>query len=483
MAPHSMALREIQGRSVRIGDARWDRATMQLTVRGEAAKLTWRAAAAFGLLVEARGEVVTREDLQKHVWGDVQMDYSVVSQCIKSIRRALDPAPGGASYIETVARVGYRLAVEVVEDQESPAPPEPVKRPGLWMWVAAGLGVVLAAAGGLFLYKAAEKRQQADELVQRGFGLLRRGTANSGGQATVLFREAFTLIPDFPPATAGMAEAAARLGNFSFDQALSLARRAAEADPSCAECQSVLGYVLGVRMWRWEEAGRYLQRAVELNPKSASHRVYLTEWLMVHGRLAEASRQAEEATRLEPANPRGWTLLAAVRYFQQRYAESIRAAEHSASLDRQHPSAPMWNYHSFMRLGDDQNAVIGRAKTLAALTTDYERTYLEFASRYFNVLSKSGRRGLAELWLEDVSKGRAIDVHRYNRALWLAWIGEHERALAELEAGLKSRPYQIIYTAADPAFAPLRSNPRFQQVVRGLGLRPAEPAARITSLR
>ena len=61
-------------------------------------------------------------------------------------------------------------------------------------------------------------------------------------------------------------------------------------------------------------------------------------------------------------------------------------------------------------------------------------------------------------------------MHRYNRALWQAWIGEYDQALAELEAGVKSRPYQMIYTAVDPAFKSLRANPRFQKVVRDIGL-------------
>jgi DNA-binding winged helix-turn-helix (wHTH) protein/Tfp pilus assembly protein PilF len=482
MVPHEREIKDLQSRTVRIGEAQWDRTTLQLTVRGESVKLTWRAAAAFSLLVEARGGVVTREDLQRHVWGDVQMDYSVVSQCIKTIRRALDPAPGGDSYIETVARAGYRLAVEVVEESQTleanqastariaPAAEVQPPRRRWWLWLAGTMGMALAVAGGMLVYKEAEKREQANRLVERGFQLLRRGNNNAGSQATILFRDALNLIPDYPPATAGMAEAASRMGNYSFDHALALARKAADGDPKCSECQSVLGQILGVRMWRWEEAGRHLNRAIELNPGSASHRIYRTEWLMVQGRLEEAAREAEEATRLEPANPRVWTILAAVRYFQKRYADSVREAEHSASLDPQHPSAPIWMYHSYMRMGDDPNAVMGKAKSLAAHSLDPSGTYKETASRFFDELKRSGRRGVAAMWIEDVANGRAREVHRYNRALWFAWIGEYEDALEELEAGIQSRPYQIIYAAADPAFESIRGNPRFQAVVRSLGL-------------
>lgn len=87
-------------------------------------------------------------------------------------------------------------------------------------------------------------------------------------------------------------------------------------------------------------------------------------------------------------------------------------------------------------------------------------------------MKKSGHKGLAHHWIEEVTTGKALGVHRYNRALWFAWCGEYEEALAELEAGLQSRPYQMIWTAAEPAFIPLRSNPHFQKVIRGIGLTP-----------
>ena len=166
MTGNGAVFKELQTRLVSIGEIGWDRTTRQASLRGEPVKLTWRTAAAFSLLVEARGGVVTREEFERQVWGDAQMDYSVVSQCIKTLRRALDPAPGGASYIETVARAGYRLAVEVVEEPEAvsaepvaPAPVAPRRGRPLWPWLALALGVVLAVLAGLFVYQSAHKRQ------------------------------------------------------------------------------------------------------------------------------------------------------------------------------------------------------------------------------------------------------------------------------------------------------------------------------------
>lgn len=451
-----------------LGDAQWNRATRTLLLRGQPVKLPWRATAILSLLIEARGEVITREDLERQVWGDVQMDYSVLSQTIKTLRRALDPPPHGDSYIETVARVGYRLAVAV---NESPGLPPPSPSPSWRRWAVPLALLLLLAALGLFVYNRYERRRQADFLVNKAFQLLRRGTNESGSQAGLLFREALLVIPNYSPANAGIAESAARVGKVTMDHALAQARLAVRDDPSCSECQSILGYILGVRMWRWKEAFPHLERAVTLNPSSASHRIYFAEWLMVHDRLAEAEHQAREATRLAPENPRVWSILAAVRFMQARYQDAIREGEKAASLDIHHPSAFLWPYHSFFQLGDARNGLLYRAKLLAAHHVDADRATVEYSGKFHSLLERSNPQTLLNSWITEVSSGRPLEVQRYNRALWFMWSGNPDAALAELEAGLKSRPYQMIYTAVDPTFAPLRTNPRFRAVVAGLGLR------------
>ncbi len=448
--------------------------TLQLIRRGEPVKLNWRAAAVLGHLVEARGEVVTREELQRKVWGDVHMDYSVLSQAVLTLRRTLDPPPSGGSYIETVARAGYRLAVEVTDLPDEPSTavePAPVRQTRRYWLFAAVIALSLIAAATLVRYsQQAARNHRADELVEKAFHLLRRGTGESSSQAALLFREAMILKPDYPPAVAGIAESAARAGQFTFQHALDQARRAAEDDPKCSECQSILGWILGMRQWRWQESLTHLEQAVRLNGEYAQHRLNLAEWLMVHGRAEEAAREAERATRLEPENPNVWSTLAAARYFQRRYQDSIVEAEKAASLDLHHPSGFIWAYYSHMMLGEDHHAAVGRAKSIAALSTDPGRALGEWLPKFEQALALGGRKGLARFWIDEVSRGRALQVHRYNRARWSMWSGDPESALSELEAGLLSRPYQMIYVAADPMFTALHSSPRYREVVRRVGL-------------
>lgn len=460
-------------RSASFGEARWDRVSRRLTLRGQPVKLAWRLGEALDLLVAARGGVVGKAEFHRQIWGDVQMDDSVIPHCIRSLRRIIDPAPGGGSYIETVPGSGYRLAVEVSWDEPDTLPPHrPASpwrtRPFLWTAVTVAVFVSSGAAATLYWLKET-RRDSASALVERGYRLLRAGNRPDGYRASQLFREAAGILPGFPPANAGLAEAAARLGERDFHPALALARQAAADDPECAQCQVTLGFVLGVRMWKWQEAGRPLRRAIELAPSSAAARISYAEWLMVNNRLDEAAREALAASRLEPGEPRAWSILAAIRYFQHRYHDSIRESDRAANLDFFHPSAYFWAFRSHLQLGDDANAVLARVKEVNAVDNNGDAMLARLLPRYFTLLKSGGRRAVAQAWLEDVGTGRPREVHRYNRATWYMWIGDHENALAELEAGISSRPYQMIYTAVDPAFAPLRTNPRFQRVVRGLG--------------
>lgn len=96
----------------------------------------------------------------------------------------------------------------------------------------------------------------------------------------------------------------------------------------------------------------------------------------------------------------------------------------------------------------------------------------KFQDTYVAILEQRGRAGVARAWIHEVRNGSPREVHRYNRAMWFAWIGEFDNALEELEAAVKARPYSLIYAGVDPIFTLLRSNPRFQAVLKQVGLPP-----------
>ncbi|MGH9842384.1 MAG: winged helix-turn-helix domain-containing protein [Blastocatellia bacterium] len=102
------------------------------------------------VLVEAEGRVVGKDDLMARVWPDVTIEESNLTKNMSQLRRILTNGHGGAELIETIPKVGYRLAVPVRAMKPEPEPvslPEPRLAGRRWRWaVAAMTGLLVAAA-------------------------------------------------------------------------------------------------------------------------------------------------------------------------------------------------------------------------------------------------------------------------------------------------------------------------------------------------
>ena len=457
------------------GDARWDWSSRRLTVRGNPVTLPWRVAEALAALLEAGGAVVSKEELQRRIWGGALIDESNLAHCIKALRKALDPAPDGSSYVETVARVGYRLAVPWVEELHQPMPsaPLPPRRRRYWPFAAALAFAGLAAAAAVPAYQHWERRREVDHLVRTGRDLVRRADEAGASRGMDMIREANRLMPTYPPAIAAMGEAIARRGKLNWDDSIKLVRQSVQLDPQCSLCQAIAGYVLMSRGWNWEEAGRHLERAIALDGEAPVRRIWFAEWLSTQNRLAEANTHAEAAARLAPADGFPLAMLAGVHYLSGNYRESIRTAGRALTLDERIQPAHYWMYRSYQALGDDGEAAGARGKFATCKLADPDVEFRKLQVRFHALLQSGGRAELVRSWMDEVSHERARDAHRYERAVWSMWIGDPVNALAELEEAVKVKPYHLIFVAADPVFAPLRANPRFQAVVRQTGLKPA----------
>ena len=173
---------------------------------------------------------------------------------------------------------------------------------------------------------------------------------------------------------------------------------------------------------------------------------------------------------MAPAEPRTHSTVSSVLYLQGRYREAIQEAEKAVALNRAFQPAHYWMYRSHQQLGEDAGAIGERAFEVTAWAGAPEIAAQAFRDQYFPILERQGRAGVARAWIHEVRDGVPLRVHRYNRAIWFAWIGDYENALAELEAAVKARPYSLIYVAVDPAFAPLQTIARFHEVVRSVGL-------------
>lgn len=285
------------------------------------------------------------------------------------------------------------------------------------------------------------------------------------------FTRAIELDPTYAPAHAALAHCYNQFGTVLIGtgsprdyrpRAAAAAISALQIDPNSAEAHAALGWVHHYE-WRWADAEKALARAVELNPNYALAHGYYSNLLMSLRRYDESLRQAYAARDLDPfslilnANL-GWMLTTA-----GRYDEAIEHLTRTVALDPGYPQA-----HT--RLAEALNSAGRYAEALShvneavRLTNRSPNTLGQLATTY----AKLGRTADARLVLDEVL---ALARHQYvpPASLFLVYeaLGETETALDWLERSYDEHSNFMAYIAHRRE---LRSNPRFQSMLRRVGL-------------
>ena len=460
-----------------------DLAGRTVTCAGVPLKLAWRHFEALKLLVEANQQVVAREQFFRSLWPGVDIvDESNLTQCISQLRRTLgngEPTP----LIETVPRLGYRLTAPAItlaphqtaharegSDEPTQAAGAPAidkrgARGSRLAWVTAL--VVIAAIGGAsatWWWQRPRPEQLAREAQARANEFTRRADAKA---AVEELQHAVQLDPTNALAHAELALALNRL---SFRDSIATpvgespsviaATRAVELDSQCAGCHGTLGFFLFYHDWRWSDAESHLERALRLAPGRHSNRPPYAMLLAATGRLRDALDQIDLALNSQPLEV-GWhAIRAAILYLDRRYDESIAATDRAMAITQDERAPWEWRSKALFQLGRGEEAV----KALAQVAFASHSLELDAAVR------EGGREAGLRRLLEVTGDWRSQKSQAWRRAPWRALLGDTEGALAELEAAYELRNVNLIYLGVDPVYDKIRDEPRFQRILRGMGL-------------
>jgi len=264
------------------------------------------------LLVAHAGQIISKDDLLQAGWKDVAVGDNSLEQAISSLRRLLGAHPGGAAYIETVPRRGYRFGVPVARR----APRES----------DAGLDALLAPHRAFIEGRAALETLAADHIAR----------------ARHVFEGAVRSAPEHASAHVGLANACimqfemTRADRVPDAAALALAahhaREACRLDPQFGEAWATLGFVLD-RTGDRIDALAASKRAVTLEPDNWRHHFRLSYVSWGEERL----RAADRTLALLPGFPLAHWLAATVHVARQVLDEAER--ELTAALASQAPRA------------------------------------------------------------------------------------------------------------------------------------------------
>lgn len=315
---------------------------------------------------------------------------------------------------------------------------------------------------------------EAYHLYLRGRHYWNKRVASSVRMAMKYFQEALAEDPEYAPAYAGIADCYIVPGYYGLMDArkvMPLGREAAmkaiALDDKLAEAYCTLGMISSVFDFEWVKGDNYFRRAQELNPSYANSFMWHALFNLVPtGRLEDALRKAQKARELDPLNAAINTVVGATLYYQKKYDEAIEELKETVILAPDFPIAHYYLAKSFVLTGNFDDAVDEFEKTRDILSSSpVSIGSLAYCHAAFGKTEEM-RKLQAQL---DQMAGEHYVPSIKLAEIHLA-LGDHDKAIECLEKGYEERCSLMIWIMIDPIYEPLKADPRYQDLLKRMGL-------------
>ena len=298
--------------------------------------------------------------------------------------------------------------------------------------------------------------------------------SESGMKTSIEYlRQASEKQPGYAPPYARMARAYGVLGNFNslrpeeaYPKEKEAALKALEIDSRLAEARTALGWAKLFYDRDWNGARDEFQRAVELGPDYAiAHQGYAIYFVSM-GQFDRAEAEILHAQQLDPINLNikcdvGWIL-----FFSRRTDESIVQLKQVVEMEPTYSIAHVFLALAYQQKGMFDQAVV-EAQKAVALFEGNEHRIATLGDAYARAGKKKEARAILAR-LNKASRDRYISP--YTIGLIYASLGQTEKALDWLEKAYDDRFWMMAFLKVDPRLDPLRSHPRFIELMRRSGL-------------
>jgi DNA-binding winged helix-turn-helix (wHTH) protein/tetratricopeptide (TPR) repeat protein len=312
--------------------------------------------------------------------------------------------------------------------------------------------------------------EEAYRLYLQGKNLTAKRNPRDAKKAVEYFEQAIQLDPNYATAFAGMANAyisSAFLGGGlpreEYEKAQKAVKKALELDDNLAEAYSIRGAIKYGYDWDFDEAERDFQHAVELDPNS-----YVEDrpnYLINRGRFDEAIAVVEKQLEIDPNSIVLQRHLGRVLYFARRYDEAIVQLKRVIELD-----PDMWTAYGLLWLAYEMKG--DYAGAYMTFIENQKRNNPELVEIYQKAYETAGWEGVRRKKLEiDKQDENKPNSNHFTIARQYALFGDKEQAFVYLNKAIERRHPQVLLLSVDPTFDSLRGDPRFDELVRRIGLK------------
>jgi tetratricopeptide (TPR) repeat protein len=314
---------------------------------------------------------------------------------------------------------------------------------------------------------------QAYESYLKGRYFWNKRTADGLKVALTYFKQAVDMDPKYAQAYSGLADTYALLGDWQYavmtpKEALPKAKAAAikalELDDSLGEAHNSLAFCLDGFDWDLNSAEKEFRRALELNPGYATAHHWYAWHLSLMGRYDEAIAEMKKAENLDPLSLIIKSDLAELLLLAHSYDESIRQSARTIEMDPGFAMAHNQLAQAYLQEHRNDEAVVELQKAVQ-LSGNSPTCMANLARAY----AASGNRSEAVKLLSELKKrSNPSYSHGSEIATIYAALGDADHAMIWLEKAQEERFNPGVLLR--PGFDPLRSDPRFQEIVRRTGL-------------
>ena len=327
--------------------------------------------------------------------------------------------------------------------------------------------------------KQGTQNPEAYQLYVKGRFYWNKRTNADIKTAISLFNQALEKDPSYALAYSAIGDAYNTLGSYGGDptetalKAIAAAQKALELDPTLAHPHAVLAGKKFESGWDFTGGEAEFRKAIELDPSDATAHQWLSEGLGdIGGRAQEAIDEANRAHQLDPLSPIIATQVAFAFANARQYDKAIELCKKiiadNPNFGRAHRelSTVYWFTHQYAES-------IQESKIAAQFEGD--KNYVEWAAAVDAGFRSGG-------WTESIRKGLEVSLAQrndkttytspYGIAAEYAMLGEKDHAFAWLNTAYQERDIGLIALRTDFAMDSLRSDPRYGEMVRKIGLPP-----------
>jgi len=335
--------------------------------------------------------------------------------------------------------------------------------------ISGRLRITLSSGQKQKLARQITSNPEAYQLYVKGRYYADKWTGEGWNKAIEFFRQAIDKDPSYASAYAGMAESYTMLGfnqylppNEAFPNAMAAAKRAVDLDDGLAEAHASMGLV-SLMMWDWAAADQELRRALELNFNLSDAHEYRSWYLAAVGKLPEAVSEGKMAQDLDPLSISINTGLDTLYYLQRDYDKALAQCRKALEISPDAGSIhyDLFDIYSAKSMGDQ--AIDELEKEIGSEGGPGEAASIDQSYK------QNGYAGALRRAIEIASNTSAEDYDPYLAAKGYMLLGDKDKAFVWLNKAADAHS-QILFIKSDPYWDSIRSDPRYADLLRRIGL-------------